>query len=204
MRVGGPPTGTHRANCRATSCHVDTHIVAWPAVHGHRHRCDNVDNIFFEKNFISFPYVKSTNGGLNGITIRLHKLGHKRMDQGAAYVGCKFLLDSYVYRYPGCNKRKCRRNYFQDTISSNVKSWTLGHKKATERGEGESYWNDWLLNEHQTRTTVQVYSKMGKSWGEIPRGEIRKEYRFEIVFLQSRQPRAIPSRPGFFCTWIKG
>lgn len=110
IRVGGPPTGTHRTNCRAASCHVDTHIVAWPAVHERRQKnawCDTFDNIFFRKNFRYSPYVKFNNGGINGINIRLQNSRYRRMDRGRNGKSFKILFSND----DNWNDRNFRRNY---------------------------------------------------------------------------------------------
>jgi hypothetical protein len=201
--LGGPRPHAHPAGVRQiVTCDnnvLDRQIVAWPAVHGHRHR--PVDNLkYFLPRLNSAVLVWeivgcqfNNNGGEYGITIRLHSLGHRRMDRGATRLSCKLLLDHDVFRHQGCYSGECGRDYFPDYVSSNVGSWTMGYKNSSFRGEGKSSKLDWLQNQHQRGTTFQVYSKMDKSWSGFTGGKIRKEYRFKIVST---------SNPGRSSAWV--
>src|SRR6056300_90307 len=68
---------------------LDRHIVAWAVARGRRHKL--VDNLkYFSRCHIYALLLWdivgcqiNNNGGDYGITIRLHSLGHRRMDQGA-------------------------------------------------------------------------------------------------------------------------
>ena len=201
--LGGPrpqALSSKRATyCRSLSNYLDSQIVAWAAVQGHRHK--PVDNL---KYFL--PRLNSAvllweivgcqinnNGGEYGIKIRLHSLGHRRMDRGATRLSCKLLLDHDVFRHQGCYSGECGRDYFPDYVSSNVGSWTMGYTNSSFRGEGKSSKLDWLQNQHQRGTTFQVYSKMDKSWSGFTGGKIRKEYRFKIVST---------SNPGRSSAWV--
>ena len=189
--LGGPRPHAHPAGVRQiVTCDnnvLDRQIVAWAVAQGHRHR--PVDNLkYFLSRHISNTLLWdllgcqiNNNGGEYGIKIRLHSLGHRRMDRGATRLNCKLLLDHDVFRHQGCYSGECGRDYFSDYVSSNVGSWTMGYTNSSFRGEGKSSKLDWLQNQHQGGTTVQVYSKMDKSWSGFTGGKIRKEYRFEIV-----------------------
>ena len=147
---GGPPTSSTlgATNCRASLGHIDRQIVAWAAAHGHRRKL--VDNL---KYFLS-RHIYATllweivgcqfnnNGGKNGITIRLHSLGHRRMDQGAARHSCKFLLDHVGYRYGNSYRRKSGRSYFPDYVSTRTGSWTMDREIFSDRGQRYSSWNE--------------------------------------------------------------
>jgi len=206
--LGGPRPHAHPAGVRQiVTCDnnvLDRQIVAWPAVHGHRHR--PVDNLkYFLPRLNSAVLVWeivgcqfNNNGGEYGITIRLHSLGHRRMDRGATRLSCKLLLDHDVFRHQGCYSGECGRDYFPDYVSSNVGSWTMGYTNSSFRGEGKSSKLDWLQNQHQRGTTFQVYSKMDKSWSGFTGGKIRKEYRFKIVSTSNPGHKW----PGFFYAWI--
>jgi len=132
--LGGPrphaPSAV-RQNVTEAICQVDSQIVAWPAVKGHRrrhthrlrksNRCDTKANIIFQLKMRDSVIVNLTNGGKNGITIRLHGFGHRRLDQGAARYSCKFLLDYDGNRYGKGDEGKSRRNYFPDYSLMEVK-----------------------------------------------------------------------------------
>ena len=180
IRVGGPPTGTHRTNCRAASCHVDTHIVAWPAVHERRQKnawCDTFDNIFFRKNFRYSPHVKFNNGGINGIKIRLHSLGHKRMDQGTTRDSSEFLLDYDVNRYGNSYERKPGRGYFPDHVSSDAGSRSMDHKIFFDEGQRSSALYARIQMQRWPGSTLQIYPKMDESWRKMARRKTGEERR---------------------------
>jgi hypothetical protein len=160
---------------------LDRQIVAWAVARGRRaqgHRLKqkkaqvrHIADLILNLKMRDSNYVNLTNGGKNGITIRLHSLGHKRMDRGAARLSCKLLLDHDVFRHQGYYSKECGRNYFPDRVSSRTWNGTLGYKNSSFRGEGKSSKLDWLQNQHQGGTTVQVYPKMGKGCGTTIGGQ---------------------------------
>jgi len=206
-RLGGPRPQALSWVRQIVTCDnhaLDRQIVAWAVVQGHRHK--PVDNLkYFSRCHIyalllwDIVGCQFNNGGEYGITIRLHSLGHRRMDRGATRLSCKLLLDHDVFRHQGCYSGECGRDYFPDYVSSNVGSWTMGYTNSSFRGEGKSSKLDWLQNQHQRGTTFQVYSKMDKSWSGFTGGKIRKEYRFKIVSTSNPGDFS----PGFFCAWKK-
>jgi len=206
--LGGPRPHAHPAGVRQiVACDnnvLDRQIVAWAVVHGHRHKpVDNLKYFLLRLNSAVLVWEIvgcqfNNNGGEYGITIRLHSLGHRRMDRGATRLSCKLLLDHDVFRHQGCYSGECGRDYFPDYVSSNVGSWTMGYTNSSFRGEGKSSKLDWLQNQHQGGTTFQVYSKMDKSWSGFTGGKIRKEYRFKIVSTSNPGDFS----PGFFYAWI--
>lgn len=112
-----PPTRTSRQNVAAAICHVDRQNVAWPAVRGHRrrhthklrknNRCDTFVNIIFQLKMRDSDIVNLTNGGKNGINIRLQNSRYRRMDRGTNGKSFKILFSNDV----NWNDRNFRRNY---------------------------------------------------------------------------------------------
>jgi len=195
-----------------TMCHIDRQIVAWAVAQGHRHR--PVDNLkYFLPRLNSAVLVWeivgcqfNNNGGEYGITIRLHSLGHRRMDQGAARHSCEFLLDHDGYRHGNSYKGEPGRGYFPDHVSSNVRTWTMDRKIFFGLSQRYGSWNDWLQMQRGLRSKVQVYSKVdqgrrklaGRKTGE-ERGHFQTSQKSFIV------PTSNPGREiawGFFVTII--
>jgi hypothetical protein len=90
-----PPSSTHMgaANCRAALGHIDRQIVAWAVARGRRaqgHRLKqkkaqvrHIADLILNLKMRDSNYVKFNKWRKYGIKIRLHSLGHKRMDRGA-------------------------------------------------------------------------------------------------------------------------
>jgi hypothetical protein len=207
-------------NCRATiyhatTCDMDTRYSGEatcrgkrPAVQGHRRR--PVDNLnYFSRGHISALLLwdllgcQFNNGGEYGITIRLHGLGHRRMDQGAARHSCKFLLDNDVHRYGYGYQGECRRGYFPDHVSSNVGTWSMDQNLFFDGGQRPGTRNDRLQMQRSYRSSVQVYSKVdqgrrkmaGREAGE-KRG-LSETQSFKIVSTSNLGEQS----PRFFCAW---
>ena len=213
IKGGGPPTSSSlvRQIVAGTMCHIDRHIVAWPAVQGHRHKL--VDNLNYFLRCLNSAVLLwdivgcqiNNNGGEYGITIRLHCLGHRRMDQGAARHSCKFLLDHDGYRHGNSYEGKPGRGYFPDHVSSNVGSWTMDRETFSDGGQRYGSWNERLQMQRGLRSKVQVYSKVdqgrrklaGRKTGE-ERGHFQTSQKSFIV------PTSNPGEksPGFFYAWI--
>ena len=213
--LGGPRPHAHPAGVRQiVTCDnnvLDRQIVAWAVVHGHRHR--PVDNLkYFLPRLNSAVLVWeivgcqfNNNGGEYGITIRLHSLGHRRMDQGAARHSCEFLLDHDGYRHGNSYKGEPGRGYFPDHVSSNVRTWTMDREIFFGLSQRYGSWNEGLQMQRGLRSKVQVYSKVdqgrrklaGRKTGE-ERGHFQTSQKSFIV------PTSNPGEksPGFFYAWI--
>jgi len=188
--LGGPrphaPSAV-RQNVTEAICQVDSQIVAWPAVKGHRrrhthrlrksNRCDTKANIIFQLKMRDSVIVNLTNGGKNGITIRLHGFGHRRLDQGAARYSCKFLLDYDGNRYGKGDEGKSRRNYFPDHVSSDVGSWSLDKKIFFDGGQRFSPFDARLQLQCWAGSALQIYQKMGEGWRKMAGRETGEERR---------------------------
>jgi len=194
-----------------TMCHIDRQIVAWAVAQGHRHK--PVDNLkYFLPRLNSAVLVWeivgcqfNNNGGEYGITIRLHSLGHRRMDQGAARHSCEFLLDHDGYRHGNSYKGEPGRGYFPDHVSSNVRTWTMDREIFFGLSQRYGSWNEGLQMQRGLRSKIQVYSKVdqgrrklaGRKTGE-ERGHFQTSQKSFIV------PTSNPGEksPGFFYAWI--
>jgi len=214
-RRGGTRPQAHTWVRQIVTCDnivLDRQIVAWAAVQGRRHKL--VDN----SNYFLFRHISNTllwdlvgcqinnNGGDYGITIRLHSLGHRRLDQGAARHSCKLLLDHVGYRYGNSYEGEPGRGYFSDHVSSNVRTWTMDREIFFGLSQRYSSWDDWLQMQRGLRSKVQVYSKVdqgrrklaGRKTGE-ERGHFQTPPQSFIV------PTSNPGREiawGFFVTII--
>ena len=193
-----------------TMCHIDRQIVAWAVAQGHRHK--PVDNLkYFLPRLNSAVLVWeivgcqfNNNGGEYGITIRLHSLGHRRMDQGAARHSCEFLLDHDGYRHGSSYKGEPGRGYFPDHVSSNVRTWTMDREIFFGLSQRYGSWNEGLQMQRGLRSKIQVYSKVdqgrrklaGRKTGE-ERGHFQTSQKSFIV------PTSNPGEksPGFFYAW---
>jgi hypothetical protein len=171
IKGGGPPTSSLlvRQIVAGTMCHIDRQIVAWPAVQGHRHKL--VDNLkYFLSRHISNTLLWdllgcqiNNNGGDYGITIRLHSLGHRRLDQRPAQCCCKLCMADDVHRHERCNEGECGRNYFSFRISSENWFWSIYQKSSSFGTKGPSTGHDWLQNQRQAGAAFQVYPKMDEN-----------------------------------------
>ena len=84
-----------------------------------------------------FDIVNLTNGGKNGITIRLHGFGHRRLDQRATRHSSKFLLDHDGNRYERGYEGEPGRNCFPNNVSSDAGSWTLDREYSLAFVKGQ-------------------------------------------------------------------
>lgn len=178
FKLGGTrPHAPPRQNVAASICQVDSQIVAWPAVKGHRcrhthrlrknNRCDTKANINFQQKMFYSVIVNLTNGGINGITIRLHGFGHRRLDKGTARDSSKFLLDYDVNRHGKSDEGKSGRDYFPDHVSSDVGSWSLEKKIFFDGGQRFSPLDERLQLQCWTGSALQIYQKMGEGWRKM-------------------------------------
>jgi len=166
---------------------LDRQIDAWPAVQGHRrrhthklrksNRCDTKANIFFHLKMRCFDIVNLTNGGKNGITIRLHGFGHRRLDQRATRHSSKFLLDNDGNRYERGYEGEPGRNCFPNNVSSDAGSWSLD--KATFFGfcKRSGSWNDRLQMQRSSGSTLQIYPKMDQGRRKMAGRKVGEERR---------------------------
>ncbi len=190
-----PPTRTSRQNVAAAICQVDSQIVAWPAVKGRRaqgHRLRqkkaqvrHIADLILDLKMRDSDIVNLTNGGKNGITIRLHGFGHRRLDQRATRHSSKFLLDNDGNRYERGYEGKYRRNYFPNNVSSDAGSWSLD--KVTFFGfcKRSGSWNDRLQMQRGTRSALQIYSKMDQGRRKMAGRKVGEERRFSKIQKRS-------------------
>ena len=179
---------------RSLSNYLDSQIVAWAAAHGHRHRPVDNSNYFLRclnSAVLVWEIVgcQFNNGGKNGITIRLHSLGYRRLDQRPAQCCCKFCMADDVHRHAKCNEGKCGRNYFSYRISSKIKSWTIHQEIFSSGDQGSSTGHGWLQNPRQAGAALQVHPKMGESC----RARAARILRSKIGFT---------SNPGRSSAWV--
>lgn len=225
-----PPTRTSRQNVAAAICHVDCQIVAWPAVKGHRrrhthrlrknNRCDTFANIIFQLEMRDSDIVNLTNGGKNGITIRLHNNLYRRLEQTGPRSCSKFLLDYVFHRPKGNHGKEQNRDYVQDPIFTKIGNGSLDAYAAFKRGEENSEPTGWLQNQCWRTFYQKIYEQMddcqkrsdhgsssegGRKWtiGPLP---------LTKLFLVSKSsPRKNLSKDGNhqrlafgLCSWITG
>lgn len=217
FKLGGTrPHAPPRQNVAAAICHVDRQNVAWPAVKGHRrrhthrlrknNRCDTLVNIIFQLEMRYSDIVNLTNGGKNGITIRLHGFGHRRLDKGTARDSSKFLLDYDGNRYGRGYEGEPGRNCFPNNVSSDARSWSL--EKASIFGfcKRPGPWDDRLLVQRWTGSALEIYSKMDQGRRKMAGrkvGEKRRLFKIQNK-CSGRQISKFPlttwasNRPGFF------
>jgi len=147
-------------------------------------------------------YVNLTNGGKNGIKIRLHKYRLQQLDQARSRHSSWFLLDSDGSGDAGCNRKELERNFIPDLIFTKSWTWTL------DRGPGTKSYNSmaekayWLWDQCWRK----IQSQMAASSNQL--------YIFrcgEQIGLFSKRARAAgivstsnPGQkwPGFFYAWI--
>ena len=189
-------------NCRAALGHVDRHIVAWAEAQGHRRKCDDLS---CSKKFLKMRYshyVNLTNGGKNGIKIRLQKYRHQQLEQGRSSNGSRILLDVDGCRNPKHYRRELERNFIPDLIFTKSWTWTM------DRGPGTKDHN-WMVK--------KVYWLWDQCWRKV-QGQMAASsnqlYSFrcgEQIGLFSKRARAAgivsasnPGQqwPGFFYAWI--
>ena len=182
IKGGGPPTSSLlvRQIVAGTMCHIDRQIVAWAVARGRRHKL--VDNLkYFLSRHISNTLLWeivgcqiNNNGGDYGITIRLHCLGHRRMDRGAARLSCKLLLDLIGYRHGNSYKGKPGRGYFPNNVSSRIRSWNMDEKIFFDGGQRYGSWNERLQMQRGLRSKVQVHQKMDQGYRKLVRRKVNK------------------------------
>lgn len=172
---------------RSLDYYVDSQIVAWPAVKGHRrrhthklrknNRCDTKANIIFQLKMRDSIIVNLTNGGKNGITIRLHGFGHRRMDQRATRDSSKFLLDYDGNRYERGYEGEPGRNCFPNNVSSDAGSWSLENATFFGFCKRSGSWNDWLQMQRWTGSALQIYPKMDQGRRKMAGRKVGEERR---------------------------
>ena len=198
----GPAHKRAASNCRASICHVDTHIVAGAEAQGHRRKCDVLS---CSKKFLKmrcFDIVNLTNGGKNGIKIRLHKYRHQQLEQARSRHSSWFLLDSDGSGYAECNRKELERNFIPDLIFTKSWTWTL------DRGPGTKSYNSmaekayWLWNQCWRK----IQSQMAASSNQFYCFGCRQP---SCLFSKRAGAAGIVSpptpgekSPGFFYAWI--
>lgn len=176
---------------------LDRQIVAWAVAQGHRHKCDDLS---CSKKIFSvrlFHYVNLTNGGKNGIKIRLHKYRLQQLEQRRSRHSSWFLLDSDGSGDAGRNRKELERNFIPDLIFTKSWTWTM------DRGPGAKGYNwmaekaYWLWNQCWRK----VQSQMAASSNQL--------YSFrcgEQIGLFSKRARAAgivsTSNPGRDPAWV--
>ncbi len=171
--LGGPrphaPSAV-RQNVTEAICQVDSQIVAWPAVKGHRlrhthrlrknNRCDTKANINFQLKMRDSVIVNLTNGGINGITIRLHDNLYRRLEQTGPRSCSKFLLDYVFHRSKRNHGKEQNRDYVQDPIFTKIGNGSLDSYAAFKRGEENSEPTGWLQNQCWRTFYQKIYEQM--------------------------------------------
>ena len=185
---------------------LDRQIVAWAVARGRRHKL--VDNL----NYFSRCHIYAlllwdivgcqinNNGGDYGITIRLHSLGHRRVDQGAARHSSKFLLDHDGYRHGNSYEGEPGRGYFPDYVSTRTGSWTMDRETFSDGGQRYGSWNEGLQMQRGLRSKIQVHQKMGKGCRKLAGRKTGEERRLSKIVSTSNPGREIAW--GFFVTII--
>jgi hypothetical protein len=175
IKGGGPPTSSLlvRQIVAGTMCHIDRQIVAWAVARGRRaqgHRLKqkktqvrHIADLILNLKMRSSNYVKFNKWRKYGIKIRLHSLGHRRLDQRPAQCCCKLCMADDVHRHERCNEGECGRNYFSFRISSENWFWSIYQKSSSFGTKGPSTGHDWLQNQRQAGAAFQVYPKMDEN-----------------------------------------
>ena len=184
-----PPTRTSRQNVAAAICQVDSQIVAWPAVKGHRHRSQQVRHIADIILNLKMRYsdiVNLTNGGKNGITIRLHYNLYRRLEQTGPRSCSKFLLDYEFHRSKRNHGKKQNRDYVQDPIFTEIGNGSLDSYAAFKRGEENGEPTDWLQNQCWRALYQKIYEQMVKCQKRTDHGSSTEGgYRCQIDLCSS-------------------
>lgn len=188
--LGGARPQAHNRLRQIVTCDnnsLDRQIDAWAAVQGHRrrhthklrksNRCDTKANINFYLKMRCFDIVNLTNGGKNGITIRLHGFGHRRLDQRATRHSSKFLLDHDGNRYERGYEGEPGRNCFPNNVSSDAGSWSLDKALFFSFCKRSGSWNDRLQMQRGTRSALQIYPKMDQGRRKMAGRKVGEERR---------------------------
>src|SRR5210317_174277 len=147
-RSGGSRPQAHTWVRQIVACDnsvLDRHIVAWAVARGRRaqgHRLRqkkaqvrHIADLILNLKMRNSNYVNLTNGGKNGIKIRLHKYQHQQLEQTRSRHSSWFLLDSDGSGDAGCNRKELERNFIPDLIFTKSWTWTL------DRGPGTKSYN---------------------------------------------------------------
>ena len=170
--LGGPRPHAHPAGVRQiVTCDnnvLDRQIVAWAVARGHRQKNYKCDVLSCSKNFLkmrSSNYVNLTNGGKNGITIRLQRLLCKRLVKRRLQSCRQFCMDHDGSWYPKGYSKKSERNFFQNEVPK--QNWVSNFQPNSSRICSEvSGQIHWLQNQCWGGEKVPVYSTMDQSFGE--------------------------------------
>jgi hypothetical protein len=179
-RRGGTRPQAHTWVRQIVACDnivLDRQIVAWAVAQGHRHKCDDLS---CSKKIFSvrlFHYVNLTNGGKNGIKIRLHKYRLQQLDQRRSRHSSWFLLDSDGSGNAGRNRKELERNFIPDLIFTKSWTWTL------DRGPGAKGHN-WMAQ--------KTYWLWNQCWRKI-QGQMAASSN-QFYFFGCRQPSCLFSK----------
>jgi len=212
--LGGPRPHAHPAGVRQiVTCDndaLDRQIVAWAVARGRRaqgHRLKqkkaqvrHIADLILNLKMRSSNYVKFNKWRKYGITIRLHSLGHRRMDQGATRHSSKFLLDNDGNRYERGYEGKPGRNCFPNNVSSDAGTWTMDREIFFGLSQRYSSWNDRLQMQRGLRSKIQVYQKMDQGRGKLAGRKVGEERRHSET--QKGCKIDFPPDPGRAPAWV--
>jgi hypothetical protein len=181
-RSGGSRPQAHTWVRQIVACDnsvLDRQIVAWAVARGRRaqgHRLRqkkaqvrHIADLILNLKMRDSNYVNLTNGGKNGIKIRLHKYRLQQLEQRRSRHSSWFLLDSDGSGDAGCNRKELERNFIPDLIFTKSWTWTL------DRGPGTKSYNSmaekayWLWDQCWRK----IQSQMAASSNQLSCGKLQ-------------------------------
>ena len=151
--------------------------------------CVNLSYIFLIKKMRLSFYVNLTNGGKNGIKLRLQKNRRQQLEQRGSSSCSRVLLDDDGCRNAVCYRRELERNFIPDLIFTKSWTWTM------DRGPGAKGYN-WMAEKAYwiwNQCWRKIQSKMAASSNQLFSFRCGKQHR---VYFQRTRVAGIVSTSG--------
>jgi len=122
--------------------------------------CVNLSYIFLIKKMRLSFYVNLTNGGKNGINLRLQAHRYQQLERRRSSSGSRILLGDDVNRYERGYRKELEGNFIPDLILTKDWLWSLDRRHSRRKAAAYAQKINWLWYQCWEYISSQIYEKM--------------------------------------------
>jgi len=122
--------------------------------------CVNLSYIFLIKKMRLSFYVNLTNGGKNGINLRLQAHRYQQLERRRSSSRSRILLGDDVYRYERGYRKELEGNFIPDLILTKDWLWSLDRRHSRRKAAAYAQKINWLWYQCWEYISSQIYEKM--------------------------------------------
>jgi hypothetical protein len=127
--------------------------------------CVNLSYIFLIKKMRLSFYVNLTNGGKNGINLRLQAHRYQQLERRRSSSGSRILLGDDVNRNAGGYRKELEGNFIPDLILTKDWLWSLDRRHSRRKAAAYAQKINWLWYQCWEQIPSQFHEKMDEARG---------------------------------------